>query len=153
MAVAALSRYAKKAHNPVSGSIETTPPDLIVSFFILKGNYMNLYFIMNPDTKLFKIGITDDIPRRLNQIQNATGCYVNLIAYALGGEKESIIKSAESMCLSLFGEGRVYGEWAKDTGEESFVYIIKDVFDILEKTGCTVSFDYNIFQIANEMRG
>ena len=114
---------------------------------------MNLYFIMNPDTNLFKIGITDNIPRRLTQIRNATGCNINLIAYAIGNKKENIIKTAEAMCLALFGESRAYGEWAKDDGEESFVYIIKDVFDILEKSGCSVSFDDSIFQIANEMKG
>ena len=100
---------------------------------------MYLYFIVNRESKFFKIGKTKDLPNRLNQIQNATGCDISLIAHAIGDKK--LIESAELMCLALFGKNRTHGEWAKFTNPVNITEPIKSVFKMLEENGCEISFD------------
>lgn len=68
---------------------------------------MILYILCNETTKYTKIGITDNLERRISQLENANGCDLILIAHAEVDHAQII----ESFLHSTFSKFRKRGEW------------------------------------------
>ena len=68
---------------------------------------MYIYVLFNKLTGLTKIGITDDIDRRVKQLENQTGCELNIIAWAI----LFCAPELEKLLHSMFRNKRAQGEW------------------------------------------
>lgn len=66
-----------------------------------------LYIVLNPETKLTKIGISEDVYRRVDQIERGCGQSVQIIAFA---EVENFMEM-ERFLHSVFDHKRCKGEW------------------------------------------
>jgi hypothetical protein len=70
----------------------------------------SVYFLLNPDTGLVKIGYTTNLSRRWAALENGSGCALQLLA-TFDGEL-----SLESRLHGEFREYRRVGEWFEYTG-------------------------------------
>lgn len=71
-----------------------------------------VYAFYNPITNLTKIGITQDVAQRLNQLSTASGCELEVInSIEINAEIDEPAKKVEEFLHSIFKEYRVRGEW------------------------------------------
>ena len=70
-----------------------------------------VYFILNPDNKTIKIGVSKDPLQRLEALQTSNGTKLLLLGYILGNYKK------ESELHKKFKLNRMSGEWFKATEE------------------------------------
>ena len=80
----------------------------------------SVYLMYNNNTDLYKIGITNNINRRLSQIKTQSGCEIDLIEYFhvcifYGLDSKSI----EEELHKTYKKSRVVGEWFKFTEDEA----------------------------------
>ena len=68
---------------------------------------MVLYIVHNKSNGLTKIGITEDLRRRINQIDRSCGARVDLVSWAVIDHAESM----EKFLHATFDAYRVLGEW------------------------------------------
>jgi hypothetical protein len=66
-----------------------------------------LYVVLNPKTKLVKIGVTENLDRRLGQLENSTGVDITILAWAQCKQA----KELESLLHKTFTDFRKKGEW------------------------------------------
>jgi Meiotically up-regulated gene 113 len=65
-----------------------------------------IYFIQSTDGGPIKIGYTDDISRRTDQLERHYGCALNILATMKGGPDEEAVIHAQFAHLRLKGPGR-----------------------------------------------
>jgi Meiotically up-regulated gene 113 len=65
----------------------------------------NIYVVKRPDRRLVKIGVTDNVHRRVKSLQTAAGCELELLL-SFPGERED-----EQLLHKEFAEYRQRGEW------------------------------------------
>lgn len=87
-----------------------------------------VYILKNTMSGMIKVGITNDISRRVAEIQNASGCEISVEYLA---PKADNAKEIESKIHKYFGEQRGIGEW--------FNVNTKDVIEILEKESLVIN--------------
>tara|TARA_R110000765_G_scaffold65449_2_gene126959 strand:+ start:350 stop:739 length:390 start_codon:yes stop_codon:yes gene_type:complete len=76
--------------------------------------YEWVYVIKNNDNGLTKIGITQDLPRRYNQLYNQSGCNLELL-YAINPQVsyDESAKVIEETMHDYYKKEREVGEWFK----------------------------------------
>jgi len=71
-----------------------------------------VYVLFNCATKLYKIGITENIKAREKQISNQSGCYIDRVVYIrLHVDYDESAKYLEGMLHNFFESKRKIGEW------------------------------------------
>ena len=90
-----------------------------------------LYIVYNRKTKLTKIGITENLERRISQIENGIGGGVEFIAWS----KFKSAEKTEKFLHSIFQEKRKSGEWFNlDKNEIDYLIDVwEGIFDPLLK--------------------
>ena len=86
---------------------------------------MILYWIYNEQTGFTKFGITEDLGKRLNQLENQTGCKLTLIAdYDFQHARQT-----ELFLHSIYNSYRQKGEWFNISDNEAILAF--NIFDTL----------------------
>jgi len=94
------SYYYERVEYPISDEIRKLPEKLCV------------YLIGNPVTKLCKIGITDNIYSRIQNLRSQSGCNLSVlisIELELGYDEPAVL--IEQVLHEFFHQKRVGGEW------------------------------------------
>ncbi len=68
---------------------------------------LTLYVVFNPNTKHIKIGITENLHRRIEQLNNSCGCRVVILGDATFGHAREL----EALLHKTFDSCRQSGEW------------------------------------------
>lgn len=76
-----------------------------------QGRHTKLYFIHNPAVKLIKVGISVDVRQRLQTLECATGCELQLLAYHYGS------RTAEARLHRYLHRARTKGEWFQESAK------------------------------------
>lgn len=93
-----------------------------------RGEFMYIYAVYNPMTKLTKIGITEDLDRRVRQIERGIGGTIKILTWA----DVEFAAEMEKFIHALLSEYRTIGEWF-ELDENAWEYF-KDVwYGIFEK--------------------
>lgn len=90
----------------------------------------NIYFINCIGTSLYKIGITDNLPRRLRQIQTGNDKPLSLIGY-IEYDTRTEARTEERRIHKLWQTKRLAGEWfdllETDLDELARIYDIRSI--------------------------
>ena len=95
-----------------------------------------VYLIKNVDTQTYKIGITNKVKTRRNQIETATGCNIKIIiAIELIDAGDEAPELVEKLLFNYYKEKRLKGEWFNLSNND--INDIKELFykldgDIIE---------------------
>lgn len=68
-----------------------------------------VYVIRNAELGLYKIGYTDSLPRRLQQLQRASSCQLDV--WTAWKCPKTAARAFEAMAHEKFKDGRTHGEW------------------------------------------
>ena len=78
-----------------------------------------VYIFYNENTGYTKIGITDNVDRRLRQIQTASGCMVDFVEYTYIGKLQDLsARDVERFLHKKYKQFRKIGEWFSLTWEQ-----------------------------------
>lgn len=88
-----------------------------------------IYMFYNPITNLTKIGITQDIAQRLNQLSTASGCDLECLNYSeICAEIDDSAKQIEEFLHNKFKTWRIRGEWfLLNTNQKNTIYKFIDL--------------------------
>ena len=70
-----------------------------------------VYLIRNIISGLFKIGITNDYPKRFNALQTQSGCYLETVLVLELSIIDESARSIEEYLHKWFDKKRILGEW------------------------------------------
>ena len=81
-----------------------------------------VYILKNTITNMIKVGVTNDIKRRLSELQNASGCEINVEYLA---PKSDNAQQIESFIHKKLSAKRGIGEWFNVSVEEAINVLVK----------------------------
>ena len=80
--------------------------------FHMDGESSTVYVIYNLETSLYKIGITSNYIRRMQQLQTSSGCEMEYVLFIeLEPDNDEPSKTIEEELHLFFGHKRRLGEW------------------------------------------
>ena len=90
-----------------------------------------VYVIKNPTTGLIKIGISDNIKRRVSQLQCASGCELEVVFCSPASDNS---REIEKLAHNRFTEFRQYGEWFNMPSDLAVNFILDNQFVLEAET-------------------